>query len=81
MAKSKKLPASKMVRVSYGLLNRPNHKGIEKKINKLTDQGYQLMNRQDHNVGCLTLIFTLGWGRGHTELTFVRSKTENSISF
>ncbi len=73
MAKKKKqLPASKIVRVSYGIFNRPNHRGIGKAIQKYTEQGYRLQARQDHNVGCLTLLFTLGWARGTTELTFIR---------
>lgn len=68
---AKKKAGVRLVRVSYRLLNRPNHKGINKAVSKLGDQGYKLQNRQDVEVGCLTLLFTFGWARGRSELTFV----------
>jgi len=63
---------SKSVRVGYGIFNNPNNKAIEKKINKWGKQGYRLTTRTEHTPGCLTMMFTLGWARGRTDLTFIK---------
>lgn len=73
-----KQPASKTVRIAYGLFNNPNHSAINKAIERETAKGYRLVTRQDNPVGCLTLLFTLGWARGATELMFALDKAEGA---
>lgn len=68
----KKKALSKSVTIGYGLLgNRPNNKKIDKAIHKHMQDGYKLVNREEESVGCLVLLFSLGWARGKTHLTFV----------
>ncbi len=63
---------TKVVRIGYGaLMNRPNISRIEKEISKYLEKGWELQNRSDMNVSCLQQMY---FGRGRTELTFIRRK-------
>jgi hypothetical protein len=63
---------TKIVRVGYGfLLNQPNHGKIEKEISKYLGKGWELQNRFDKDVGCFSQLY---FGRGTTELTFIRRR-------
>lgn len=66
-------PTSKSITIRYGIFNNPNNARIEKAINKWTEKGYVFQSRQDQDVSCLMLLFTLGWARGKTTLTFIRA--------
>ncbi|MBN1200304.1 MAG: hypothetical protein JXJ20_00480 [Anaerolineae bacterium] len=67
------MPKAKSVTISYGLMNNPNNAAIESAIQKWTNKGYTLQSRTDQDVGCLTQLFCLGWARGKTTLTFVKT--------
>ena len=66
------MPESKVVTIGYGIFNNANRKKIEKEINKRGKQGFKLISRQDKETGCLVTLFTMGWARGKTELTFFK---------
>lgn len=65
---------TKLVTVSYGLFHNPNKAGIARAIRHWGSKGYTLASRNERQVGCLTLVFTLWLARGKTELTFTRAK-------
>ena len=64
---------AKVVTVRYGWMsNRPHNANIERAIAKWVSQGYTLTARQDQDVGCMGCLFSFGWSRGRTQLTFVK---------
>lgn len=73
----KKEPAySKSMKIKYGFLNHPNHKGIDRIINNLMAQGYTLRSRDERpngGSGCFAVMFIPFWKRGWTDLTFIRN--------
>lgn len=62
----------KLVTVSYGLLNNPDNKKIEKEIEKYMKKGFRLDSRIDEGAGIGSTIFTGGLARGRTKLTFIK---------
>ena len=66
---------AKVVTVRYGWMsNRPHNRNIERTIEKWVSKGYKLTDRQDKDVGCAGCLFSLGWSRGRTQLTFIQDE-------
>ena len=68
MAKRKRAPKVKVVRVNYGLFGNPNSRGIERAIKKWSRKGYELKQQNDHRAGLLSF--------GHTLLTFIEIEAD-----
>lgn len=63
----------KRVNVKYSSFsNKPREKQIEKAVRKWTEKGYRLTDTTEDKPGCLQQIYSLGWARGTTRLTFIK---------
>jgi hypothetical protein len=56
----------KVVRITHGLLGRPNNYRIERAIQKWVSKGYELKSTQDEKGGCISF--------GYTLLTFIEAQ-------
>lgn len=62
--------------VRYGWANNPHQGRIKKMVKKMDKKGYALQSRTEHKIGCVALVLTLYWGRGKTELTFIKKDSD-----
>lgn len=65
---------TKIVRIRYGLFDKPHHHKISAAISQWGGKGYSLVSQNEHKPGCLMRVLTLFWARGATELTFIREQ-------